>query len=238
MRPQSGITGIVCRSLRPGKVVGEAIGGGGAGCSGRCRSPGRPAGAARSFMVRIRSVRSRRTVPAQRSAKVVAFGDLGGERRTCTPAPAGTASKASENFPSLSRRKNRNRSTRSPRSIITFLTCCVTQSRLGCTVTPRMCTRHVTTSVTNSTYSRRHNGALRLRRRNDGRGVRSRPRPAGHRPRLRRLRPRRLRRRAPRRPLGRPRAPGAGSGCTAGSRLTAEHPAGRCPPAARSRPSR
>ncbi|MFF1260291.1 MULTISPECIES: hypothetical protein [unclassified Streptomyces] len=59
----------------------------------------------------IRSVHPRRTLPTQHSANAFAFGDRGGESRTCTPAPPRTASNESENFPTRSRRKNRNRST-------------------------------------------------------------------------------------------------------------------------------
>lgn len=73
------------------------------------------------------------------------------------PASASTASKVSESFPSRSRRKNRNCSSRFSRCLIRFRTCWATQSRFGCPVTPRMCTRRVEASMTNSTYNRLQN---------------------------------------------------------------------------------
>jgi hypothetical protein len=74
---------------------------------------------------------------------------------TAMPSLANTASKGSANFASRSRIKNRNEVIRSPRSITRFRACCVVQAAVGCSVTPRMCTRRVATSMTTNAYSRR-----------------------------------------------------------------------------------
>jgi hypothetical protein len=49
------------------------------------------------------------------------------------------------------RTRNRNELARSSRSTIRLRACCVVQSPVGCAVTPRMCTRRVTTSITTRT---------------------------------------------------------------------------------------
>ena len=55
------------------------------------------------------------------------------------------------NLASRSRIKNRNAAARPPRSITTLRACWVTHAAVGWAVTPRMCTRRVAISMTNST---------------------------------------------------------------------------------------
>jgi hypothetical protein len=53
------------------------------------------------------------------------------------PPSANTASNASVNCPARSRITNRNRPTRSPRSMSRFRACCTVHAPSGCAVTPR-----------------------------------------------------------------------------------------------------
>ena len=78
-------------------------------------------------------------------------GVLGGVFTTSMPSAVNTASKDLENLASRSRIKNRNDAVRSPRSITTLRACWVVQPAVGWAVTPRICTRRVAISMTNST---------------------------------------------------------------------------------------
>jgi len=64
-----------------------------------------------------------------------------------TPSAVNTASNDVVNFASRSRTRKRNDAARSPRSMTRFRACCVVHSPPGFVVTPRMCTRRVTTSI-------------------------------------------------------------------------------------------
>jgi hypothetical protein len=67
---------------------------------------------------------------------------------------ANTASNDPANLESRSRIRNRKAPVRSPRSITRLRAICVVHPAVGCSVTPRMWTRLVVISITNSTYSR------------------------------------------------------------------------------------
>jgi hypothetical protein len=88
--------------------------------------------------------------------RVRPLGVRGGVLTTSMPSAVNTASKDRVNFASPSRIRNRNAEVHSPRSITTLRACWVTQAAVGWALTPRMCTRRVAISMTNSTYSRRN----------------------------------------------------------------------------------
>ncbi len=96
-------------------------------------------------------------VPAHRFASAFARGARTGVRATFDPLSGKTMSNAAVNLLSRSRITNRNRPTRSPRSMARLRACWATHSPTGCGVTPSTWTRRVATSITNSTSSRRRN---------------------------------------------------------------------------------
>jgi hypothetical protein len=70
------------------------------------------------------------------------------------PWAAKTASNVAVNLASRSRSRNLNRSMRPASSMSRLRACWVTHIPVGLAVTPRMCTRRVASSITNSTYRR------------------------------------------------------------------------------------
>ena len=79
---------------------------------------------------------------------------LGGVLTRSMPSALSTASKDAVYFESRSRIRNRNAAVRSPRSR-RFRACWVVHTAVGWAVTPRIWTRRLVISMTNSTYSRR-----------------------------------------------------------------------------------
>jgi hypothetical protein len=81
-------------------------------------------------------VRSRRTVPTNRSANALARGDRMGVLMTLRPSVRNTSSKPEVNFVSLSRMRNLAARERSERSEVRLRACWTTHSPAGFAVTP------------------------------------------------------------------------------------------------------
>ena len=94
---------------------------------------------------------SRRSVPTQRSATVLARGARIGVRTTRMPSEAKTTSNDRVNLASRSRTRTVGRRPASCRSQARFRACCVTQSLVGCSVQPAKKTRRMWSSMKNST---------------------------------------------------------------------------------------
>ena len=73
------------------------------------------------------------------------------------PLPANTSSNAAVNLLSRSRIRNLNGPARSPRSMSRLRACWAVHALVGCAVTPRMCTRRVSISITKKMYRRLRN---------------------------------------------------------------------------------
>jgi hypothetical protein len=95
--------------------------------------------------------------PTKRSATALALalGAWTGVSTTSAPSERKTSSKARQNFPSRSRGTKRTRRPCSSKASSRLRACWVTQAALGLAVTPARWTRRVSSSMKNSTYSRR-----------------------------------------------------------------------------------
>jgi hypothetical protein len=98
---------------------------------------------------------SARTVCTQRSAYAFALGARTGVTSTSPPSAQNTASKLRQNLASRSRSTKRTCRPPSPSTSSKLRACWATQAPLGLAVTPAKWTRRVSSSMKNSTYSRR-----------------------------------------------------------------------------------
>jgi hypothetical protein len=85
----------------------------------------------------------------------VRIGRLHRREQHLGPSERNTSSKVRQNFASRSRSKKRTRRPRSPSTSSRFRACWATQAPSGLAVTPPRWTRRVSSSMKNSTYSRR-----------------------------------------------------------------------------------
>ena len=125
---------------------------------GRCSAGGRPGGPARGGRAR-RSAASPSTRPAPSGSSVPhgrsRLGACTGVSSTSAPSAQNTSSKLRENFASWSPSTKRSRRPCSPSATSRLRACWVTQAPFGWAVTPARWTRRVSSSMKNSTYSRR-----------------------------------------------------------------------------------
>jgi hypothetical protein len=135
---------------------GQGCDAGGGGCSDRHR-PVRPQRGAGPPTINSWSRHSRRTVPIQRSATVLALGARTGVQMIWTPVERHTSSNARVNLASRSRIRNLNALASSSSAATRLRACWTTQAPVGCAVTPARRTRRLWSSMTNSTYNRRKN---------------------------------------------------------------------------------
>ncbi len=119
------------------------------------RRRGEPAPDASARTISSQSRHSTRTVRTQRSAWAFALGACTGVKTTSAPSERNTSSKLRQNFASRSRIRKQTRRPRSPSISSRLRACWVTQAPSGLAVTPPGWIRLVSSSIKNSTYSRR-----------------------------------------------------------------------------------